>query len=226
MGNHDHGHDRTGQLLRTQLNLLGDIDCSWKLKKWSNLSLSLVGARPCSSGGGFYISSEVQAVFGPISMDQSADRIFKASIDASKKSPLIILAHSGPAGLGSDRSSPCGRDWKSPPVDWGDKDLSSAIDQIRRNIKVPELVVFGHTHHYLKRGKGKRITFIKDVWGTAYLNAACVPRRGKDLTGEDLCHFSWVEFKNNQLSHVSHRWFRNDASLAYEEVLLSESSLI
>ncbi len=219
LGNHDHGHDRTGELLKTQLNLLGDLHCSWKLQNWEKPSLSLIGARPCSSGGGFYISKEVEAVFGSMSLKESADRISLAAKDVSKELPLIILAHSGPSGLGSEATSPCGRDWKIPSIDWGDKDLAIAIDQIRK-IKTPDLVVFGHTHHFLKRGQGKRISYVKDLWGTAYLNAACVPRKGKSPIGEFLYHFSWVEFEDSKLRHVSHRWYRGDASLAYQEILL------
>ena len=60
--------------------------------------------------------------------------------------------------------------------------------------------------------------------GDFILNAACVPRRGIDSAGENLCHFSWVEFSNNKLVHVSHRWFRNDASIAYKEVLLNQEN--
>ena len=219
LGNHDHGHDKTGDLLKRQLNLLGDLDSSWTFKEWIKPSLSLLGARPCSPGGGFYISKEVESVFGPITLQQSVEMMVNASRNVDIENPFIILAHSGPAGLGSDAYSPCGRDWKSPAIDWGDKDLSLAIDQIRK-IKPPDLVVFGHTHHFLKRSKGKRITFAHDVWGTAYLNAACVPRKGKDLSGQSLTHFSWVEFEGNKLVHVSHRWYKDNFSLAYKENLL------
>ena len=65
----------------------------------------------------------------------------------------MILAHAGPTGLGSDVESPCGRDWKVPNVDWGDKDLELAIDKIRKK-RIPDLVVFGHMHHELKSGRG------------------------------------------------------------------------
>ncbi len=220
LGNHDHGHDGCGDLLKTQLNVLGDLDFSWKFKEWINPSFSLLGARPCSPGGGFYISKEVSSVFGPISLQQSVDLMVNASSDISQKLPFIILAHSGPVGLGSEAFSPCGRDWRLPAIDWGDKDLSIAIDVIRK-IKSPDLVVFGHTHHILKRGCGRRITFVQDLWGTSYLNAACVPREGNDSSGEALRHFSWVEFNENKLSHASHRWYREDFSLAFQENLFN-----
>ncbi len=218
LGNHDHGNDRTGSLLKAQLNLLGDIDCSWRFQEWINPSFSVVGARPCSSGGGFYISKEVQSVFGKVTLEDSVERIVSASLEIPDSLPFVVLAHSGPAGLGSDPFSPCGRDWKSPAIDWGDTDLSIALHQIRRR-KAPDLVVFGHTHHDLKRGNRKRITFVKDTWGTGYLNAACVPRKGKSKEGEYLFHFSWVEFVDNNLYHVSHRWFRKNGSIAYEDIL-------
>ena len=218
LGNHDHGHDKTGSILKAQIDLLGDIDCSWKFRNWDQPNISLIGARPCSPGGGFYISPEVKAVFGEKSLEDSVDLIVSAAKEVPIDLPLVILSHSGPAGLGSAASSPCGRDWKTPSIDWGDKDLALAIDQIRK-VKVPDLVVFGHTHHQLRRGKGRRVTFSKDIWGTIYLNAAFVPRRGKDNSGEYLTHFSWVEFENNKLEKLSHRWYRLDASLAYEETL-------
>ncbi len=220
LGNHDHGRDRTGELLKAQLNLLGEFNCAWSLRTWKYPPIGLIGARPCSAGGGFYISPEVQAAFGPITLEESVEKMVLAAKDVPKEIPFVILAHSGPEGLGSGASSPCGRDWKSPSIDWGDKDLSLAIDKIRKR-RIPDLVVFGHTHHHLKKGQGNRITFAKDFWGTSYLNAACVPRRGKDISGQPLCHFSWVEFENNQLKHASHRWYRSNASIAYEEILLN-----
>ena len=222
LGNHDRGHDRSGDILRAQLDLLGDRDCSWNLSKWKLNGLSVVGARPCSAGGGYFLAPEVKEVFGEVPLEESVLRIVSAAKSAPETSPLVILAHSGPVGLGSESSSPCGRDWKLPSMDWGDKDLGISIDQIRK-FRIPDLVVFGHTHHQLRIGGNRtRKTFAKDIWGTAYLNAACVPRRGIDSSGENLCHFSWVEFSSGKLTHVSHRWFRKNSSIAYQEILLDK----
>ena len=74
-------------------------------------------------------------------------------------------------------------------------------------------------HHDLSRGRGKRRTFHKDCFGTIYLNAACVPRRGFDESGRMISHFSWVEFVDDKLTFAAHRWFLPDASIAYEESL-------
>ena len=218
LGNHDRGRDSTGDFLKLQLKMLGQKDCSWKLGEWKLSDISVVGARPCSSGGGYYLSPEVKGAFGEISLEASATRIALAASKAPLTNPLIILAHSGPSGLGSEANSLCGRDWKKPAIDWGDKDLSIAIDRIRCT-RVPDLVVFGHTHHQLSGKQGNRITFYQDLWGTCYLNSACVPRKGFDSKGQKLCHFSWVEFECSKLIHASHRWYLPDGKLVYKESL-------
>ena len=223
LGNHDRGNDKTGEFLRKQLNLLGQIHCGWSLLESSKLPVAIVGARPCSAGGGYYLSKEVKGVYGQVSLDESVSRIVKAAESAPIDVPLIILAHSGPEGLGSNADSPCGRDWKSPSIDWGDRDLALAIDKLRTK-RLPELVVFGHTHHYLRNSEKKRKTFVIDRWGIKYLNAACVPRRGTDSKGNFLCHFSWVEFVNGKLIYASHRWFNNDCLILYEDILLSNKN--
>ncbi len=226
LGNHDRGRDRSGERLRQQISMLGDLDCSWKLRNWSTPEVAIVGARPCSSGGGYQLSEAVQSVFGPVTEQQSVDRIVQAASDAPDDWPLVLLAHSGPTGLGSDASSICGRDWKHPHIDWGDRDLAIAVETLRRR-RAADLVVFGHMHHSLRGGKGERMTFHRDRYGTAYVNAACVPRSGSDEAGQTLIHFTWVEFEGRQLSLVSHRWFHPNGTLAYEQTLLrhpSESS--
>ncbi len=220
LGNHDQGRDQTGETLRKQIRTLGEIHCAWSFREWDFPPVAIVGGRPCSSGGGFRLSGSVQAVFGPLTLEKSVERIVSATEKAPKDWPLVLLAHSGPAGLGSEVNSLCGRDWKTPAIDWGDTDLALAMNQIRKR-RVPDLVVFGHMHHALYRGSGYRKSFYKDIWGTSFLNAACVPRRGLDEKGNEVCHFSWIEFVDNKLKYVSHRWFRNDGVLAYEDVLLT-----
>ena len=222
LGNHDRGSDLSGDQLKTQLSLLGDKNCSWGLSHLNHPLVSVVGARPCSAGGGYFLSPQTKAVFGDITLDESVRRIVHGATLAAAELPLILLAHSGPTGLGSNPSSICGRDWKSPSIDWGDKDLEISITEIQKERKV-ELVVFGHMHHALRRGKGIRDSFYNDQKrGTSYLNAACVPRRGIDENGNELCHFSWVEFSKRKLIHASHRWYKKDSSVAYQETLFED----
>ena len=218
LGNHDTGRDASGRTLQAQLTLLGDLHCGWGLRELRPPGLAVVGARPASAGGGHYLNRAAEAVFGPVGVEESAERITAAALRADPSIPLVVLAHSGPTGLGSEASDPCGRDWKAPACDWGDQDLALAIDRIRRSRPLP-LVVFGHMHHRLKRGQGERQSFCRDRSGTAYLNTAFVPRHSEDAQGRALRHFSWVEFQGGVLQEVSHRWFSHAGALLYRQTL-------
>lgn len=224
LGNHDRGRDRSGGVLRQQLTLLDGVHCAWKRLRLDPLPLSIVGGRPCSSGGGFQLSKPVEAIYGPVSLEESAQRIATAAAEVPSDQPLVLMAHCGPTGLGSDPASPCGRDWKTPALDWGDQDLALAIARIARH-RVPDLVVFGHMHHQLKRGSGLRQSLLRDRRGTAYLNAACVPRSGLDTANNPLLHFSWAEFEGPALIHLSHRWYKPDGQLIHEEPLSQQEPL-
>lgn len=224
LGNHDRGRDKSGGVLRQQLALVKDVDCGWRRLDLDPLPLSVVGGRPCSSGGGYHLSKAVEAVYGPITLEQSVERIVAAAATVPTDQPLVLMAHCGPSGLGSDPSSPCGRDWKTPAVDWGDQDLALALDRISRT-RVPDLVIFGHMHHQLKRGSGLRTSLLRDRRGIVYLNAACVPRSGTNDRGETLLHLSWAEFSDGHLSHLSHRWYRPDGILVHQELLPGLESL-
>ena len=225
LGNHDRGRDRSGAVLRQQLVLLGDKHCAWGQRNWRKPALSVIGARPCSAGGGYQLSKAVEAVFGPVSLQESATRIADAANQAPSDLPLVVLAHCGPSGLGSDPASPCGRDWKTPAVDWGDQDLALALDLMARR-RPADLVVFGHMHHQLKRSGGLRRSLLQDRRGTAYVNAACVPRVGVDQLGRALMHFSWAEFDDARLTHLSHRWYGPDGALIHEEALPLHDSVV
>ena len=222
LGNHDSGHDATGESLRRQLRLLGDRHCGWGLRELRPPGLAVVGARPATAGGGYHLSKAVRAVYGEVELEESVDRIHAAAVSADPSLPLILLAHCGPAGLGSHATDPCGRDWKLPSCDWGDQDLTLAIERIRRDRPLP-LVVFGHMHHRLRRG-GERITFVRDRRGTMYLNAACAPRHGVDVQGRPLRHLSWVRLsRSGEIHQVSHRWYGLDGTLLYEQLLWPQS---
>ena len=218
LGNHDCGGDASGRRLRHQLEQLGDIHCGWGLRQLDPPGLAVVGARPGTAGGGFHLSKAVRAVYGPVSLEESAGRIAAAALRADPALPLVLLAHCGPAGLGTAAADPCGRDWKLPACDWGDQDLSQAIAAIRRHRPLP-LVVFGHMHHTLKRGQGERRSFSVDAHGTLYLNAASVPRHGCDPAGRRLSHLSWIRLDDGAPCRLSHRWYGEAGQLLYEELL-------
>ena len=214
LGNHDRGRDSSGETLLKQIRVLGEKYFAWDLKIFKN-QINLLSARPCSSGGGYYLSKEVKSVYGPLSEQESINKIIRSSEKTLKNIPLLILSHAGPSGLGSEPKSICGKDWKIPSLDWGDRDLSIAISEIQKKRTV-DIVIFGHMHNRLKRNLGLREMFKIDRKGTAYLNTAVVPRYKRDETGKLLINFSWVVFEENKLKHVSHRWYSQSGEI-YEE---------
>ena len=215
LGNHDRGKDSSGETLLKQIRVLGEKYCAWELRIFNN-QVNILSGRPCSSGGGYYLSKEVKAVYGPISEEDSVRKIINASKEILKDLPLIIMSHTGPSGLGSEPSSICGKDWKLPSLDWGDRDLSVAISSIQKK-RFIDLVVFGHMHNSLRRNLGFRQMFKFDNKGTAYLNAAVVPRYKTNEDGKLFINFSWVEFEEKKLKHVSHRWYSETGELYEEE---------
>ena len=217
LGNHDRGKDKTGETLRKQIRLLNEKYCAWDLKVFNNY-INILGGRPCSSGGGYYLSKEVLALYGPITEDDSVKKIIDSYKKAKTDLPLLIISHTGPSGLGSEPNSICGRDWKKPSLDWGDRDLSIAITKIQKE-RLVDLVVFGHMHNQLNRNLGRREMFVTDRNGTSYLNAAIVPRYTRDASSRIKINFSWVEFKDKKLSHVSQRWYSDNGQLEKENIL-------
>ena len=80
-------------------------------------------------------------------------------------------------------------------------------------------MVFGHTHNQLKRNLGERKMFLFDKRGTAYLNCAVVPRYKANENNEIIINFSWIEFKNNRLIHISQRWYSESGEIVSEDIL-------
>ena len=217
LGNHDRGRDSSGEILLKQIRVLKEKYSAWNLNVFNN-QINILAGRPCSSGGGYYLSNEVKGVYGPISEVDSVNKIINCSEKAIKDLPIVIMAHAGPSGLGSEPESICGKDWKAPSLDWGDRDLAIAISEIQKN-RMVELVVFGHMHNQLKRNLGLRDMFKLDNSGTAYLNTAIVPRYKTNGEGQLIINFSWVEFENKELSHISHRWYLEDGKIFEEKIL-------
>ena len=225
LGNHDAARDASGRTLARMEQALGELHCGWSLRLLDAPGLAVVGARPGSAGGGYYLSAAVKAHWGELSVFESAARISAAAASAPADLPLVLLAHCGPSGLGSGAADPCGRDWKRPACDWGDQDLQEAIVRIRKQRPLP-LVVFGHMHHRLRHGAGERRSLHQDRQGTVYLNAACVPRHGLGPEGQPIRHFSWVELGSDGVVQLAaQRWFDRHGQVVQEQVLLSKPVL-
>lgn len=85
---------------------------------------------------------------------------------------LLLLAHNGPEGLGSEPHSICGVDWKPEAGDWGDPDLAAVLQQLREQGRRVDLILHGHMHHMIK-GEDLKILVEHGVWAFPAHAALC-----------------------------------------------------
>ncbi len=151
-------------------------------------TVSVVAGRPCAMGGSeFSFGRELEKRYGVTGLEHSAGRL-KRLVDECPTESLIFLAHNGPFGLGGAAESPWARDFRLPeemeeasPKDWGDSDLTEAIDYARAQGKSVLAVVAGHMHRSSRGGKRVLVT---ERDGSSFLNAAVVPRIVTGQAGE------------------------------------------
>lgn len=137
-------------------------------------SFAIIAARPFSPGGPeIRIRPYLQRRFA-INTLQDSVQLLQQVIDQTAADTLVFLAHNGPTGLGSRKASIWGCDFRPEGGDYGDPDLAEAIQYARAQGKRVAAVVAGHMHHRLADG-GQR-QWLVQVDGTAYVNAARVPR--------------------------------------------------
>lgn len=161
---------------------------STHLLETSGGALTILAGRPCAMGGSeFSFGPELEKRYGVTGLDHSAGRL-KRLVDECQTEAILFLAHNGPFGLGGERSSPWARDFRLPeeleedaPRDWGDKDLSCAIDYARAREKEVVAVIAGHMHR--APGGGSR-SVVQRQHGSSFINAAVVPRIVQSQIGE------------------------------------------
>lgn len=168
--------DRFGASMPARVAALRDALGPVALGGWSTHAFGdgvVICGRPHSYGGpvmGF--SGYLAAAWGVPDLDASGARLV-AAVCRAPPGPRVVLAHNGPTGLGSTRDAPFGRDFHRAEGDWGDVDLSHALDA-----GGVHAVVAGHMHHRLSGG-GQRRTFGVRA-GVPVVNAAQVPRITRD----------------------------------------------
>jgi uncharacterized protein (TIGR04168 family) len=195
------------------IEALGECYVGYRRVDFENFSL--VGGRGFSNGapGIKYPPSGHEE----ITVKESAELILSL-IEKSPNKDIILLTHNGPKGLGAERDSICGRDWRKPHVDWGDEDLPLALNKIPEDKNIMA-VVMGHMHHQLSGpGYRQRMAFYKDI---PVVNAAVVPRiihKGvivcRNFKGEirekkvfqPHHHFMELECEGGQLKEVRDLW--------------------
>ncbi|KAK3010889.1 hypothetical protein RJ639_011614 [Escallonia herrerae] len=188
-----------------------------------------------------WTTTKFSVMYGVHNMAGSANKIYGAAVGAPEDHCLVLLAHNGPTGLGSNIFDICGRDWVSGGGDHGDPDLARAISQLKETRKPVPLVVFGHMHKELVHGNGLRKMVVVGDDNTIYLNGANVPRvkrlyskQGTSSTSSlplstpnsegSLRAFTLVEIVNGQLEKIAETWVsvtEDKATIEDEHILFS-----
>lgn len=144
------------------------------LIKAGQLEVALLAGRPHSMGGpDLSFPDYMSETYGITSLEDSGRRLM-ALIDETDTEHLIFLAHNGPWGLGEEAHAIWGCDFKEGGGDWGDPDLTAAIDHARASGKQVMAVIAGHMHIRTKQGVER--PWKLEIDNTLYINAARVPR--------------------------------------------------
>ncbi|KAG8495366.1 hypothetical protein CXB51_013049 [Gossypium anomalum] len=242
LGNHDSWStqqfsSKEKDRVQLQLECLGQEHVGYKRLDFPLLKLSIVGGRPFSCGGQqIFRKRLLSARYGIQDMEGSAKRIYEAALRTPEDHLVILLAHNGPTGLGSELNDICGKDWVFGGGDHGDPDLAQAISHLKEttNVSIP-LVVFGHMHKELAHGNGLRKMIVVGTDDIIYLNGAIVPRV-KRSTNETSLHasnsdgtyraFTLVEILNGQVNKISESWVSvvgNETTLEEEHILFKSN---
>ncbi|TYI25522.1 hypothetical protein ES332_A05G055500v1 [Gossypium tomentosum] len=242
LGNHDSWStqqfsSKKKDRVQLQLECLGQEHVGYKRLDFPLLKLSIVGGWPFSCGGQqIFRKRLLSARYGIQDMEGSAKRIYEAALGTPEDHLVILLAHNGSTGLGSELNDICGKDWVFGGGDHGDPDLAQAISHLKEttNVSIP-LLVFGHMHKELAHGNGLRKMIVVGADDIIYLNGAIVPRV-KRSTNETSLHasnsdgtyraFTLVEILSGQVNKISESWVSvvgNETTLEEEHILFKSN---
>lgn len=147
--------------------------CGYAVEQLAD-NLGLLVARPHAMGPDyFYYQDYLRRGYGIHDFDDSAERL-KALVDKAPQN-MLVLAHNGPAGLGSEADAPFGSDFSKEFGDFGDPDLRTAIDYAKETGRRVLAVVAGHMHQRSHHSGAVRTIWAHDG-DTLYINTARVPR--------------------------------------------------
>lgn len=210
LGNHDawqsFGRKSVTPKLRECLALLGEDHVAYAVREVPRGGISVIGARPFSWGGPSLRSPEIyDEIYGIHTMRQSAAAIVDAARNAMHRD-LVILAHNGPMGLGSEPTDPFGKDFGKPGGDWGDRDLALAIQRIEGMGLRVRAVIAGHMHHKVVFPRGAERTRFLRRGETLFLNAAHVPRVRQAGNGDELSYFLRTSWQRGECVGVDEVW--------------------
>lgn len=215
LGNHDawasFRHKEPTDAVREMLDILGRDHIAYEVRDVPAAEISIVGARPFSWGGRDLRSPEVYGdLFGVYTSEDSADAIVDAA-DQAQFDDLIVLGHNGPYGISRQSSSIWGKDFgKRPGGDWGDRDLQDALPRIEARGRRVRAVVAGHMHDRLhpQIGGDRRRFATRD--GTAFVNAAVVPRVRQDAEYGECRHYVRITVDRGVIDAIEEIWVDRD----------------
>ncbi|HKU43528.1 MAG TPA: metallophosphoesterase, partial [Polyangiales bacterium] len=140
--------------------------CGYSLHRVAGVCV--LAARPHTNGGPrLSFRRYLKQAFGVASMQESTARLCELFDGIAPEEPVVVLAHSGPHGLGETRESIYANDFPERG-DGGDPDLTAALAHAARTHKAVRAVVAGHRHHRLRRG-GER-SWLLERDGVQYVN--------------------------------------------------------
>jgi uncharacterized protein (TIGR04168 family) len=170
---------------------------------FNGISIDVIAARPYAMGGSsLSFTPLLKQVFHLKTLDESS-RLLMKQVDSTVSDNLIFLAHNGPYGLSDSPTGIWGCDFDPAFGDFGDRDLTDAIDYAKSQGKRILAVIAGHMHlqTYLgpkplwkRRGApGPLRPWLVEKAGVKYVNAALVPRIYQK-EGETVHHHICLEF--------------------------------
>jgi len=178
-------HKRFHQNLQSQLQpvILGGY--SLHTFQTNGINIDVIAARPFAMGGSnLSYFPLLRSLYSVKTLEDSVD-LLRQKIDISEAGNLIFLAHNGPWGLGENPTDIWGCDFNPGKGDFGDRDLTEAVQYAKTLGKRVLAVIAGHMHHqtylgpkpFWRRGiPGPKRPKLVEKGGILYINAARVPR--------------------------------------------------
>ncbi len=204
--------------VKKQLELLGNTHVGFSYLDFTDLGLSVVGARPFSWGGQKWKNTDFyRDRYGVKNFTESTALILE-SVQKCAHNHIIFLGHNGASGLGDQPWDICGIDWQLSGGDYGDPDLADVISRTPALGKNIAFVAFGHMHHHLKNHSDRlRTNVVKDKAEIVYVNAACVPRV-IETESQARHNFTIVTLEHHRVMQVDLVWVDPEFGIVSEQI--------
>lgn len=198
---HSKGLAALGQVTRPQrpFSHMGNVSlCGYSqhVLCTAGLGLGLIAGRPLATGGDHFAYPErLRELYGVCSAQDSEARLLDV-VSTCPARHLLFFAHNGPAGLGAAHGDIWGCDFREGGGDYGDTDLTAAVEHARRLGKRVLAVIAGHMHLRTKQGSERPVMVTRE--NTLYVNAARVPRIFSGPEGP-LRHHVAIQIRDDQV---------------------------